>query len=80
MYLIHDNRMYAILLNCFPETRITQSFRRNKERLKFTMCQPFDDIGILRIAAVQTARSDFTVLATLHQITHECNRRENTNQ
>ena len=44
------------------------------------MCQSLDDIGILRIAAVQTARSDFTVLATLHQITHERNGRENTNQ
>ena len=72
--------MYAILLNCFPETRITQPFRRNKERLELTMCQPFNDIGILRIAAVQTARSDFVVLAALHQIAHECNGRENTNQ
>ena len=72
--------MYAILLNCLPEVRITQPFRRNKERLELTMCQPFNDIGILRIAAVQTVRSDFVVLAALHQIAHERNRRENTNQ
>ena len=44
------------------------------------MCQPFNSGGILLVSAVQAARSDFTVLAALHQITHECNRRENTNQ
>ncbi|GFO88776.1 hypothetical protein BUFA31_19400 [Butyricicoccus faecihominis] len=44
------------------------------------MCQLFDCIGILPVFAIQAARSDFIVLATLHQIAHECNRRENTNQ
>lgn len=44
------------------------------------MCQLFDNGGILPVFAVQAARSDFIVLATLHQITHECNGRENTNQ
>ena len=80
MHLIHNDRVHFIFLNCLPETRITQSFRRDKECLKFTMCQPFDNGGILPVSAVQAARSDFTVPATLHQITHECDCRKNTNQ
>ena len=66
MHLIHDNRVYFIFLNCLPKTRIIQTFRCNKERLEFTMLQSFNNIGILRIAAVQAARSDFAVLAALH--------------
>ena len=80
VHLVYHNRVHLVLLNCLPQMRIIQSFRCNKERLKFTMCQPFDNGGILPVSAVQAARSDFTVLATLHQITHECDCRKNTNQ
>ena len=66
MHLIHDNRVYPVLLNCLPQMRIIQPFWCNKESLEFTMLQSFNNIGILRIAAVQAARSDFAVLAALH--------------
>ena len=66
MNLIHNDRVHLVLLNCLPQMRIIQPFRCNKERLEFTMLQSFNNIGILRIAAVQAARSDFAVLATLH--------------
>lgn len=66
MNLIHNDRVHPVLLNCLPKMRIIQTFRCNKERLEFIILQSFYNIGILRIAAVQAARSDFAVPATLH--------------
>ena len=66
MHFVYNDRVYPVLLNCLPQMRIIQPFWCNKERLKLAVLQSFNNIGILRIAAVQAARSDLAVLAALH--------------